>query len=294
MTAKRDRLTGAGAQLVTEVSINYGSSLAGLLIPMVGSPVVVAVRQLVMAVAVLPFYRPKFVTFTWARIWPALALGVVLAVMNLTFYESVDRLGLGVAATIEFLGPFAVALAASRRVLDFVCAATAAGGVVLLTWSDGTLDPFGIALALTAAACWAGYILLTRRVATQLPGLEGITIASVVSLMLLVPLALVTTDFATLNWGLVGLLVAVGVLSSAFPYTLDTFILRRITPRLYAIITSSGPVFGALFGVLVLGEILLLQQQLAILAVCVAAGVSIATQRDTPVSDLERTARAIP
>jgi len=294
VTAKRDRLTGAGAQVVTELTINYGSSLAGLLIPVVGSPLVVAVRQLVMAITVLPFYRPKFVTFTWARLWPALLLGVVLALMNLTFYESVDRLGLGVAATIEFLGPFAVALAASRRLLDFVCAATAAGGVVLLTWSDGTLDPFGIALALTAAACWAGYILLTRRVATQLPGLEGITIASVVSLVLLVPLALVTTDFATLNWGVVGLLVAVGALSSAFPYTLDTFILRRITPRLYAIITSSGPVFGALFGVLVLGEILLLQQQLAILAVCVAAGVSIATQRDTPVSDLERTARAIP
>ena len=294
MTAKRDRLTGAGAQVVTELTINYGSSLAGLLIPVVGSPLVVAVRQLVMAITVLPFYRPKFVTFTWARLWPALLLGVVLALMNLSFYESIDRLGLGVAATIEFLGPFAVALAASRRLLDFVCAATAAGGVVLLTWSDGTLDPFGIALALTAAACWAGYILLTRRVATQLPGLEGITIASVVSLVLLVPLALVTTDFATLNWGVVGLLVAVGALSSAFPYTLDTFILRRITPRLYAIITSSGPVFGALFGVLVLGEILLLQQQLAILAVCVAAGVSIATQRDTPVSDLERTARAIP
>jgi inner membrane transporter RhtA len=294
VTAKRDRLTGAGAQIVTEVTINYGSSLAGLLIPMVGSPVVVAVRQLVMAITVLPFYRPKWVTFSWARLWPALMLGVVLAVMNLTFYESVDRLGLGVAATIEFLGPFAVALAASRRALDFVCATVAAGGVVLLTWSDGTLDPFGIALALTAAAAWAGYILLTRRVATQLPGLEGITIASVVSLLLLVPLALFTVDYSKLTWGVIGLLVAVGVLSSAFPYTLDTFILRRITPRLYAIITSFGPVFGAVFGVLVLGESLLLVQQLAIVAVCLAASASIATQRDQPVSDLERTARAIP
>ena len=294
MTAKRDRLTGAGAQLVTEVTINYGSSLAGLLIPMVGSPVVVAVRQLVMAITVLPFYRPKFVTFTWARLWPALLLGVALAVMNLTFYESVARLGLGVAATIEFLGPFAVALAGSRRFLDFVCAAAAAGGVVLLTWSDGTLDPVGIALALTAAAAWAAYILLTRRVATQLPGLEGITIASLVSLILLVPLALVTVDYSALNWGVIGLLVAVGVLSSAFPYTLDTFILRRLTPRLYAIITSFGPVVAAIFGVLVLGESLLLQQQIAIVVVCVAAGAAIATQRDQPVSDLERTARAIP
>lgn len=294
MTAKRDRLTGAGAQLVTEVTINYGSSLAGLLIPMVGSPVVVAVRQLVMAVTVLPFYRPRFVTFTWARLWPALLLGVVLGVMNLTFYESVDRLGLGVAATIEFLGPFSVALAASRRFLDFVCAAAAAAGVFLLTWSDGTLDPFGIVLALTAAAAWAGYILLTRRVATQLPGLEGITIASLVSLILLVPLALVTVDYSSLNWGVIGLLIAVGVLSSAFPYTLDTFILRRITPRLYAIITSFGPVVAAVFGVLVLGESLLPQQQIAIVVVCAAAGAAIATQREQPVADLERTARAIP
>jgi inner membrane transporter RhtA len=294
VTAQRDRLTGAGAQLVTEVSINYGSSLAGLLIPMVGSPVVVAVRQLVMAITVLPFYRPKFVSFTWARLWPALLLGVVLAVMNLTFYEAVDRLGLGVAATIEFLGPFAVALAASRRLLDFLCAAAAAGGVVLLTWSDGTLEPFGIALALAAALMWAAYILLTRRVATRLPGLEGITIASVVSLVLLVPLALVTVDYATLNWGVVGLLLAVGVLSSAFPYTVDTFILRRITPRLYAIITSFGPVVAAVFGVLVLGEVLLVQQQIAILVVCLAASAAIATQRDQPLSDIERTARAIP
>jgi inner membrane transporter RhtA len=294
VTAQRDRLTGAGAQLVTEVSINYGSSLAGLLIPMVGSPVVVAVRQLVMAITVLPFYRPKFVSFTWARLWPALLLGVVLAVMNLTFYEAVDRLGLGVAATIEFLGPFAVALAASRRLLDFLCAAAAAGGVVLLTWSDGTLEPFGIALALAAALMWAAYILLTRRVATRLPGLEGITIASVVSLVLLVPLALVTVDYATLNWGVVGLLLAVGVLSSAFPYTVDTYILRRITPRLYAIITSFGPVVAAVFGVLVLGEVLLVQQQIAILVVCLAASAAIATQRDQPLSDIERTARAIP
>lgn len=294
MTAKRDQLTGAGAQLVTEVTINFGSSLAGLLIPMVGSPVVVAVRQLVMAIAVLPFFRPRFVTLTWARLWPALLLGVVLAVMNLAFYESVARLGLGVAATIEFLGPFAVALAASRRLVDFVCAAAAGGGVVLLTWSNGTLDPVGIALALTAAAAWAGYILLTRRVATQLPGLEGITIASLVSLGLLAPVALVTVDYANLNWGVIGLLVAVGVLSSAFPYTLDTFILRRITPRLYAIITSFGPVIAAIFGVLVLGESLLIQQQVAIVVVCAAAGAAVASQREQPQSDIERTARAIP
>ncbi|TFB92769.1 MULTISPECIES: DMT family transporter [Cryobacterium] len=293
MTAQRDRLTGAGAQLATEVSINFGSSLAGLAIPLVGSPVVVAARQLVMACTVLPFYRPKLSTLTWRRLWPALALGLVLAIMNLTFYEAVDLLGLGVAATIEFLGPFALALASSRRPIDFVCASAAAAGVFLLTWSTGELNLPGILFALAAAAAWAAYILLTRRVAVTFPGLEGISVASVVSLALLVPFALVTVDYSSLNWGVLGLLLAVGALSSAFPYTLDTFILRRITPRLYAIITSFGPVIAALFGALVLGETFLLQQQIAILVVCVAAGAAIATQRERPKSDLEITAGVI-
>ena len=294
MTEKRDRMIGAGTQLVTEVSINFGSSLAGLLIPVVGSPVVVAARQLVMACTVLPFYRPRLDTLTWRRLWPALLLGVVLAVMNLSFYQAVDLLGLGIAATIEFLGPFAVALAASRRLLDFVFAAAAAAGVVLLTWTDGTLDPLGIAFGLTAAASWAAYILLTRRVATQFPGLEGISVASIVSLVLLLPLALITVDWSGLDWRILGLLLAVGALSSAFPYTVDTFILRRITPRLYAIITSFGPVIAAVFGFLVLGESFTFVQQIAILVVCAAAGAAIATQRERPRSDLELTAGAIP
>lgn len=294
MTDKRDRMIGAGTQLVTEVSINYGSSLAGLLIPVVGAPVVVAARQLVMACTVLPFYRPRLSTLTWRRLWPALMLGVVLAVMNLSFYQAVDLLGLGIAATVEFLGPFAVALAASRRLLDFVFATAAAAGVILLTWTDGTLDPVGIAFGLTAAASWAAYILLTRRVATQFPGLEGISVASIVSLALLVPLALVTVDWSRLDWRILGLLLAVGALSSAFPYTVDTFILRRITPRLYAIITSFGPVIAAVFGFLVLGETFTVLQQVAILVVCVAAGAAIATQRERPRSDLELTAGAIP
>lgn len=294
VSGNRDRLNGAGAQLATEVSINFGSSLAGLLIPVVGSSVVVAARQIVMVCVLLPFSRPKLSTLSWRRVWPALVLGVVLAVMNVTFYMAVGVLGLGVAATIEFLGPFGLALATSRRPLDFLCATVAAGGVFLLTWSDGTLSLPGIALALTAAAAWAAYILLTRRVATEFPGFEGITIASLMSLALVVPLALFTVDFGRLNWGVIGLLAVIGVLSSAFPYTVDTYILRRITPRLYSIITSFGPVIAAVFGALVLGETFTLQQQIAILVVCVAASAAIATQRDRPRSDLELTATAIP
>ncbi|KRC51170.1 multidrug DMT transporter permease [Leifsonia sp. Root227] len=294
VSSKRDRLIGAGTQVATEVSINFGSSVAGLLIPIVGSVVVVAVRQIITAIAVLPFYRPKRAELTWRRLWPAIALGVVLATMNLSFYEAVGRLGLGIAATIEFLGPFALALAGSRRVVDVICALFAAGGVVLLTGTEGAIDPIGVLLALAAAASWAAYILLTRRVATRLPGLEGLSVASVVATIILLPIALVVVDYSRLNWPVIGMLVAAGVLSSAIPYSLDTFILRRITPRLYAIITSLGPAIATLFGVLVLHERFSGVQLLGIAVVCFAAGVTIATQRDQQKSDLESTAEAIP
>ncbi len=293
MTSKRDRLIGAGTQVATEVSINFGSAVAGLLIPVVGAVVVVAVRQVITAIAVLPFYRPKRRELTWRRLWPALALGVVLATMNLSFYEAVGRLGLGIAATIEFLGPFALALAGSRRLFDFACAVVAAAGVVLLTGTTGTIDGLGVVFALMAAASWAAYILLTRRVAVGLPGLEGLSVASVVATVILLPIALIVVDYSKLDLRVIALLVSAGVLSSAIPYSLDTFILRRIPPRLYAIITSFGPVIAAIFGVLVLGESFTPVQVTGIVVVCLAAGVTIATQREHPRSDLETTAESL-
>ncbi|TAJ48261.1 MAG: EamA family transporter [Herbiconiux sp.] len=294
--AARRRSIGAATQLGTEVSINLGSALAGLVIPIVGAFVVVAARQLVMAAVLLPFYRPTRSGLTWRRLWPALMLGVTLAVMNVTFYQSVHLLGLGIAATIEFLGPLSLALATSRRLLDVICALAAGVGVVLLTGFDGTINTWGVVLALTAAAAWAAYIVLTRRVATRLPGLEGLTVAGIVSLAILLPLAILTLDASAIDWNVVALLVGVGILSSALPYSLDTFILRRITPRLYAIITAFGPVVAALFGWLILSERFTALEVVAIAIVCAAAGTAIATQRDrpTPASDLERVAEITP
>lgn len=122
------------------------------------------------------------------------------------------------------------------------------------------------------------YILLTRRVARQYRGLDGLTVAGVVALALLAPLAVLLVDFRTLSWPVLGLLAAIGLLCSAVPYSLDTFILRRITPRLYAIITSCSPAIAAVFGWLVLSEQSSAQQLLAIVIVCVAAGIAIASQ----------------
>lgn len=294
MTTQRDRTVGATTQLATEVSINFGSSIAGLLIPIVGSVVVVAVRQLVTAIVLVPFVRPRVRGRSLRALAPALALGLVLAVMNLSFYEAVGRVGLGIAATIEFLGPLSIALATSRRVLDVACALAAGAGVWLLAGGSGRADVVGLVLAVVAGASWAAYILLTRTVAARFAGLEGLSIASVVALAIIAPAALVVIDWSALDWRIVGLLAATGILCSAIPYSLDSVILRRITPRLYSIITSCSPVIAAVFGWLVLGQDLSWQQQFAILLVSAAAATAFATQRDRPVSELEATAATTP
>lgn len=223
-----------------------------------------------------------------------IALGIILAVMNLSFYEAVGRVGLGVAVTIEFLGPLAIALLTSRRWIDVACALGAGAGVYLLAGTDGRMDVLGIILALIAGACWAAYILLARTVAARFAGLDGLSIASVVAVAVILPWALAVVDFSAISWGVLGLLVATGVLCSAIPYSLDTVVLRRITPRLYAIVSSCAPVMAALFGWLVLSQVLSLQQILAIILVSASAATAFATQRDRPVSDIEVMATTTP
>ena len=285
MSLRRRQLAGASTQIATQVSINFGSALAGLLIPIVGTLAVVAARQAIVAATVIPIARPKLRALGFRALLPAIALGLVLAIMNLSFYESVSRLGLGIAAPIEFLGPLALAIAASRRLLDCACAVAAGAGVFLLVGETGEFDVLGVVLALTAAAAWAAYILLTRVVAERLEGLQGLAIASMVSLAVLTPIALIFVDFSTFTWPVVGLLIVGGILASAVPYSLDTFILRRITPRVYAIITSFGPVIAAFWGWMLLAEVFTPLQVAAILLICAAAAAAIATQKE-PVAEL--------
>ncbi|MEO7349924.1 MAG: EamA family transporter [Terrimesophilobacter sp.] len=294
MSAQRDKTIGATTQLASQASINFGSSIAGLLIPVVGSVVVVAVRQLVTALVLVPIVRPSLRGRTLKSLWPVIALGVILAGMNLSFYEAVGRVGLGIAVTIEFLGPLAIALIASRRWLDVVCALAAGLGVYLLAGSDGNLDVVGVILALVAGAGWAAYILLARTVAHRFAGLDGLSLASIVAVVMILPWAIIAIDFSTIDWGVLGLLIATGVLCSAIPYSLDSFVLRRITPRLYSIVTSCAPVIAALLGWLILQQVLSLQQILAIVLVSVAAATAFATAKERTVSEIEGTATITP
>ena len=164
------RLAGVAMMLGSGLSNQVGAATGALAFPVIGPAGVVAVRQWVAGVVLLAVGRPRVWRFTWRQWWPVLSLALVFATMNLSLYTAIGRIGLGLAVTLEFLGPLGVALAASRRRVDLGCALAAGAAVVVLARPQPTTDYLGIALALVAAVCWASYILLNRVIGRRLPG----------------------------------------------------------------------------------------------------------------------------
>jgi inner membrane transporter RhtA len=206
-----------------------------------------------------------------------LALALVFATMNLSLYTSIDRIGLGLAVTLEFLGPLAVALAASRRALDLACATFAGAAVVVLARPQPTTDYLGIALALLAAVCWASYILLNRVIGRRLPGAEGSAAAAGVSALAYVPIGIATFAHHPPTATALREAAAAGILSSAVPFLADMLALRRVPARLFGVFMSVNPVLAALVGLVVLDQSLGWPEWLAIAAIVTANTVSVLT-----------------
>ncbi|WP_353810309.1 EamA family transporter [Agromyces sp. SYSU T00194] len=248
----------AAASVGGACSVQVGAALGATVFPLVGPAGVVALRQAVAAVTLLGVSRPDPRTLTRRALWPAALLGLALVVMNWALYGAVERLGLGLAVTLEFLGPLTLALVGSRRRLDLGAAALAGTGVVLLTGTVPGIDPVGVALGLLAAAAWAAYIVLNQRVGAQLPGVQGTAIASLVAALLTAPLlvlALAGLDPRALGHVLlIGL--AAGILSSALPYSIDLTVLRVLPRNVFGVLQSVQPAAAALAGFIVLGQAL--------------------------------------
>ncbi|RDG35428.1 EamA family transporter [Streptomyces corynorhini] len=236
------------------LSSQVGASVAALAFPVLGPLGVVAVRQWVAAVVLVGFGRPRVRAFTAAQWRPVLALAVVFATMNLALYTAIDRIGLGLAVTLEFLGPLTVALAGSRRRTDLACAVVAAGAVLVLIRPRPSTDYPGIGLALLAAVCWGCYILLNRTVGQRLPGLEGSAAAAAVSGLLYLPVGAVVLWLHPPTAAALLCALAAGVLSSAVPFLADLLALRRVPAHFFGIFMSVNPVYAALVGLLVLGQ----------------------------------------
>ncbi|MGX1885709.1 EamA family transporter [Streptomyces sp. NPDC055287] len=256
------------------LSNQVGASVAALAFPVLGPVGVVAVRQWVAAVVLLSAGRPKLRAFTAAQWWPVLGLAAVFAVMNLTLYMAIDRIGLGLAVTLEFLGPLTVALASSRRRTDLACALAAAAAVVVLVRPRPSTDYLGIGLAVIAAVCWGCYILLNRTVGERLPGLQGSAAAAAVSGLLYLPVGASALWLHPPTTGALLCALAAGVLSSAVPFLADLLALRRIPAHFFGVFMSVNPVFAALVALLVLDQHLDVASWLAI-AVIVTANAAV-------------------
>ena len=169
----RQRTTGIAMMLTSSASNQVGAALGATAFPVIGTVGVVAVRQIVTALVLTPLVRPRMRGLRRDQWMPVLGLVVVFSVMNLSLYMAIDRIGLALAVTLEFLGPLTVAIAHSRRRIDLGCALLAGVGVVVLTAPGPSSDVVGIALGLLAATAWASYILLNRTLGRRLPGIPG-------------------------------------------------------------------------------------------------------------------------
>jgi inner membrane transporter RhtA len=252
------------------VSVQLGSALATRLFGAVGNFGTVALRLFFAAGVLMLLWRPS--PRMSRRAWRvALSYGVVLGLMNLCFYLALARVPLGIAVTIEFLGPLVVALAGSRRWLDAFWAVLAAGGVVVLMEGRGDLNTAGLMFALAAGTFWGLYIVVGAALGRHTTEGNGLALGMAVAALLVVPIGVAESGTALIHpWVLVAGL-GVALLSSVIPYSLDLEALRKIPPRVFGILMSLEPAMAALIGLIVLQESLHWSQWIAVLCVVAAS-----------------------
>jgi inner membrane transporter RhtA len=252
-------------------SVQIGAAVATKLFPAVGPAGAVFLRLVFSAIVVWALARPRVRSIPRRHLSLGVVFGVVLAAMNLCFYLSLNRIPLGIAVTVEFLGPLGVAVAGSRRLLDLVWVGLAATGVALLAGSGGRLDIVGILLAATAGACWAAYILLSQRVGRVLPGLTGLAIGLSAGAVVMAPIGIAVGGTALVRPENFGRGAAIAVLSSAVPYSLELAALRRLKASVFSVLMSLEPAMGALSGLVFLGQSLRWREWVAVGLVIVAS-----------------------
>ena len=247
-----------GLVLLSITSTQIGAALAKSLFHSIGPAGAVFLRVGFAALILLLIWRPRLRGYTWREYrWPLL-FGGVLAAMNFTFYSSLNRIPLGVSVTVEFIGPLAVALAGSRRLIDLLWVALAAGGILLLAptglFGGAALDPLGVGLALLAGVFWGCYILLSARVGRAFPGGAGLALAMGVAALALLPVGVFGAGAVLLNGQLLVLGAGVALLSSVLPYSLELEALRKLPSRVFGVLMSLEPGIAALVGLLLLHE----------------------------------------
>jgi len=236
-------------------SVQFGSAIAATLFDRVGPAGTVLLRLTSATVVLLALWRPRVRGRTRRELLLAGTFGLVLAGMNLSFYEALARIPLGIAVTLEFVGPLTVAVAGSRRRVDFAWVALAATGIIALArGSTDGLDALGAVLALTAGGLWGTYIIVNARIGRAFEGGTGLALAMCVATVAVAPVGVASAGGHLLEPHALLVGSAVGMLSSAIPYSLEVEALRRIRPSVFGVLMSLEPGFAALAGLVVLGQ----------------------------------------
>ncbi|MBF5044833.1 EamA family transporter [Aggregicoccus sp. 17bor-14] len=276
------------AVIIAIVSVQGGAALAKGLFAALGAAGTAGVRICLSAAMLLALFRPPLARLSRAQWRAVIPYGLVLGVMNVSFYLALERIPLGLAVTLEFLGPLSVAVLGSRRALDFLWVVLAAAGIALLApWQGsahpGALDLGGVGLALLAGSCWAAYILLGGRVSRLFTDGQGVAVGMLFAALAALPFALADRVLGRLTPGLLAAGLGVALLSSAVPYVLEMIALRALPSRTFGILMSMEPAVAALAGLLFLHERLTPLQWLALFAVSAAsAGATLTAPRSPP------------
>jgi inner membrane transporter RhtA len=280
-----ERATSISLVVGAALSVQVGAAVATTLFDELGPSGTVLLRTGFAALILAAIWRPKMSLGAGGPMRDAILLGIALAGMNLSFYAALDRIPLGIAVTLEFTGPLAVAVAGSRRVSDLLWVALAAGGLALLSPGlHGSLDGLGVAFALVAGGFWAAYIVLAARVGRGFSGGQGLAVAMAVATGLLIPAGVAGGGGALGDPGLLAVGLAVALLSSAIPYSLELEALRRLRKATFGVLMSLEPALAALVGFALLGQGLSATETVAIaLVVAASAGALGAARAPAPV-----------
>jgi inner membrane transporter RhtA len=250
--------------------VQTGAAFATKLFDDLGPGGTVLIRVAFAALILLAIWRPSWRSHSASELRLAAVFGLTLAFMNLSFYEALDHIHLGIAVTIEFLGPLAVALATTRSRLDLVWALLAAAGVAVLGGVSGA-NATGVLFALLAGTFWASYILVNARVGRAFPGGDGLAMAMTIGVLPLIPFGVADAGSNLLDPQLLAVGLAVAILSSVIPYTVELEALRRIRPNVFSVLMSLEPAMAALAGFIVIGQDLSALDVLAIALVVTAS-----------------------
>jgi len=276
--------------LVAMMSIQGGASLAKSLFPIVGAPGVTALRLALGTIILVVVFKPWRLRFTREQRLPLLFYGLSLGAMNYMFYLSIQTIPLGVAVALEFTGPLAVALFASRRPVDFIWVILAVLGLwYLLPLGENVshVDLTGAAFALGAGACWAIYILSGQRAGEE-HGPATVALGSLIAAVVFVPLGAFQAGEVLWHWSVLPLGIAVAILSTALPYSLEMIALTRLPTRTFGTLMSMEPAMAAISGMIFLGETLTFQQALALAAIIIASmGSTLTLRREATVKEID-------